>query len=193
MYKDRTVFDRFRASPYNRAFMPDRLPEFIEPLRLAERGRVLQGRLPLSRFRRLAESLVTADGHAQVVLEFGMDEQGRPTVEGDVATELMLRCQRCLEPMALSLDLPVRLVLVRSEAQEQNLPTGFEAMVVGEKPSLLADIIEDELLLGLPLVPMHAPKECRRGRHYEVDAGEGADESHSPFEVLAKLKQDRTR
>ena len=173
--------------------MPDRLPEFIEPLRLAELGRVLQGRLPLSRFRRLGESLVTTDGDAEVLLEFGTDEQGRPMVQGNVATELMLRCQRCLEPMALSLDLPVRLALVQSEAQEQNLPPGFEALVVGKKPSLLADIVEDELLLGLPLVPMHGPQECRPARDYEVDAGEGTAQSHSPFEVLAKLKRDRAR
>ena len=83
--------------------MSERLPEFIEPLRFAERGRVIRGRVPLSKFHRLGESVGSVDGDAELMLEFGKDEQGRPRVEGTVAAELSLTCQRCLKPMASDL------------------------------------------------------------------------------------------
>ena len=127
------------------------------------------------------------------MLEFVVDEQGRPIVQGTIAAGLTLRCQRCLEPMVVSLELPVRLALVQSEAEEQNLPPGFEALMVGERPIPLAQIVEDELILGLPLVPMHPEQACKVVKDYGVDAGEGADQSANPFGVLATLKRDRPR
>lgn len=176
--------------------MSAHLPEFIEPLRLAELGRVLRGRLSLSRFRRLAQSLSAADGEAQVVLAFGKDELGRPQVTGTVKAELELICQRCLEPMTLPVVAEVRLGLVSSEAEEEQLAPGFEALPVGAGPVCVADVVEDELILGLPLVPMHRPAQCGAANAYAVEVGEGAQAPENPFAVLARLKkggEDGTR
>jgi len=171
--------------------MSDRLPEFIEPLRLAELGRVLRGHLSLSRFRRLAQILSAADGEAEVMLEFGTDERGRPQVTGTVKAELELICQRCLESMRLPVVAEVRLGLVSSEAEEDQLAPGFEAVPVGEGPVSVADIVEDELILGLPLVPMHPQTQCGAVEEYALDVGEGAQAPESPFAVLASLKKGR--
>jgi uncharacterized protein len=171
--------------------MSNRLPEFIAPLRLAELGRVLRGRLPLSRFRRLAQSLSAADGEAEVVLEFGADEQGRPQVTGTVKAELELPCQRCLEPMTLPVVAEIRLALASSEAEEEQLAPGFEALPVGDGSVSVADIVEDELILALPLVPMHAQTQCGAVKKYALDVSEGVLAPESPFAVLAGLKKGR--
>ncbi len=171
-------------------FMLRRLPEFIEPLRLAELGRSLKGRLPLARFRRLAESLHDSDGE-DVELEFGVDEQGRPRVVGRVCARLEVICQRCLTPMVLPMDLAVRLYL--AVADEPDVADGFETLSVSDKPMLLADIVEDELILGLPLVAMHSRDACAARTEYSAGADKAPEKHENPFAALAALKKDKGR
>ena len=168
--------------------MSRHLPEFIEPLRLAGLGRSLQGCLPLARFRRLAESLHSTDGEVDVELEFGVDEQGRPRVTGRVGARLEVICQRCLAPMVLPMDLDVRVYL--AAAEEPDGPEDFDALVVSDKPMLLADIVEDELILGLPLVAMHSRDACAARTEYSAGADAQATNNENPFAVLAALKKD---
>lgn len=167
--------------------MLQRLPEFIEPLRLAGLGRSVKGRLPLARLRRLGESLHSTAGEVGVELEFGVDERGRPRVLGSVSARVEVLCQRCLADMVLPLDLDVRLYLAISEAEERDVPDGFDTLVVGDKPMMLADIVEDELILGLPLVAMHSRDACAATSE---DADEQPGKGENPFAVLAALKKD---
>ena len=170
--------------------MSQRLPEFIDPLRLAGLGRSVKGRLPLARLRRLAESLHNTDGDVSVELEFGVDEQGRPRVLGTVSARVEVLCQRCLAAMVLPLDLEVRLYLATSEAEEADVPDGCDSLIVGDKPTLLADMVEDELILGLPLVAMHSQDECAATLAYAADADDQPGKDENPFAVLAALKKD---
>ena len=163
-----------------------RLPEYIEPLRWAGLGRSVKGRLPLARLRRLAESLQSTGGEVRVELEFGVDEQGRPRILGSVSARVEVLCQRCLSAMVLPLDLDVRLHLTASESEEADAPEGFDTLMVGDEPMRLADIVEDELILGLPLVAMHSPEVCAVTTQYGARADE---QSAKPFAVLAELKK----
>ncbi len=90
----------------------------------------------------------------------------------------------------LPLDPDVRLFLSVSEAGEADAPEGFDTLVVGDIPIRLVDLVEDELILGMPLVAMHAPDVCAVATSYEMPAGEQADEAAKPFAVLADLKRD---
>ena len=64
--------------------MSARLPERVDPLRLAELGRTFHGRLPLARLVRLGQSLCDQAGEVEVELAFGRDEQGRLTLSGRI-------------------------------------------------------------------------------------------------------------
>ncbi len=167
-----------------------RLPEFIEPLRLAGLGRSLQGRLPLARFRRLAESLHDSDGEVDVELEFGVDEQRRPRVVGRIGARLTVTCQRCLAPMVLPMELDVRVYL--AAAEEPEVPDGFDTLIVSDRPMLLADIVEDELILGLPLVAMQSRDACAVKTEYSAGADGQPEKDENPFAVLATLKKDES-
>ena len=110
---------------------------------------------------------------------------------GKVSASLEVLCQRCLGPMGLNVDLELRHYFITSDAEEAQVPDGFEALLVGDKPMFLADIVEDELILGLPLVAKHADSACRAYPEYSDTAGEAPGKDENPFAVLAGLKTDK--
>lgn len=80
-----------------------------------------------------------------------------------ISGEVKLTCQRCMGEMPFRVDIDRRLHLARDAAElerlEQALGLEGEAIATGAKLNLL-DLVEDEVLLGLPLVPMHELGEC---------------------------------
>lgn len=169
-----------------------RLPHQIDPFRLAEAGTHLAGQLPLRQFKRLGEVLSDNSGDLAVELEFDVDELGVPVVLGNIQATLMLTCQRCLEAFAYPVNTRIALAWVRSEQDANKLPLRYEPCVVEETPLQLNDIIEDELLLALPQIPMHPASECPASGLLRQDDDETDEAEHNanPFSVLAKLKQD---
>jgi DUF177 domain-containing protein len=169
--------------------MSDRLPEAIDPIRLADQQKLLKGRIPLSRMRRLGPSLAVADGWVEVDLGFGVDDLGIRYLGGRISAELQLVCQRCMEPMALPVAAAPSLGLVRSDAEAERLPSYYEPLVVGSEPMLLSTLVEDELILALPIVPVHPADLCpARSSTAAKDDTAPAPESAGPFAVLAALK-----
>ncbi len=168
--------------------MIDHLPERLDLLATAEAGRALHGRMPLARLERVLPALVSSDGELQVVFELGKDPAGVRFLAGTIRGEVMLQCQRCLEPVVQALDLQFRLGLVQDEAAVAGLPDCYEALLVTDEPASVADIVSDEVLLALPLVPLHQQDARCEGitKEYQPAAGETRE---SPFAVLAKLKQ----
>jgi uncharacterized protein len=189
-------FDKTRSDGYDaRLMLNQRLPERIDPLRLAETGRTFRGLMELSRFKRLAPSLVSTEGTVEVELEFGIDEAGVRYLSGRLSTEVELICQRCLEPMRFRLTAEPLLGIVADAALAERLPPHYEALIAGERgPLLLQDIIEDELILALPIVPRHPVEACPQADAVRDDEGAEPDseteEKDNPFAVLAALKRD---
>ena len=172
--------------------MSDRLPTQIEPYRLAKAQRVLRGDIALGAMSRLAGSLVSEQGAVTVELRFGVDPDGITYIAGHLSGELMLRCQRCLQAMLYSIDCELNLGLVASEAQVEGLPERYEPLVVTSPTLSLSAIVEDEVILALPIVPMHADPACRPAYMAADDeAGAGTEtEAPNPFAVLAQLKTE---
>lgn len=148
-----------------------------------ERGSV-SGSLPLARFERLAEAV---RGGSDVAFRFDgkRDEQARPAAHLQVAATLTLTCDRCGEPVDLPLDLASDFWFVHSEDELNGLPIANEDSepLLGSKRFSLVDLVEDELLLALPISPRHAS--CGAGGETEFEA-ESA--SRRPFAALASLK-----
>jgi len=169
-----------------------RLPHQIDPFRLAEAGAQLSGHLPLSQFQRLRQVLADDTGELAVELGFDVDELGVPIVLGKVHATLSLTCQRCLEAYSYPVDVQIALAWVKTEQEADKLPLRYEPYVVEETPLQLNDVIEDELLLALPQIPMHDEAGCpasgllRQNRSAEDET----EQKENPFSVLAKLKQE---
>jgi len=153
---------------------------------MVQARRSFQGTLPLASLSRLRGSLAAAEGVADYDLEFGRDEFGIAYLALRVEAELPLTCQRTLEVYRQPVRLDQRLGLIENENDEAALPPGYEPLLIVDGQLSLADVIEDELILALPVVPMKpgAPLEWRDA----PDSDPVEEEPVSPFAVLGKLK-----
>jgi uncharacterized protein len=160
----------------------------------------LQGTTALARLARLAGSTVTpADGAAEAV-QWSVTGlwKDRPGREAEVRLHLVvhaqvwLECQRCLQPMAHALDVDGRFRFVAGEDEAARLDEESEEDVLALPRALkLDDLIEDELILALPIVPVHdtcpQPLAFLVGADTDLSARDPASPAR-PFAVLARLK-----
>ena len=171
------------------------LPPYLEPRKFADQERVVEGEARVGDLPRLREYRDSQDQPVRVKLAFGRDDDGRGRVQGRVETTLILVCQRCLEPVHHPVAADVDLVLVWSEGQAKALPTHLDPLLVTEERVSLAELVEEELLLALPLVALHdeCPRPASTGSEPEPedDPDDTQTNSDNPFAVLAQLKGRR--
>jgi uncharacterized protein len=179
-----------------RAFDPHRLD--VTAFSLAEAR--LDGEWPLARMPRLLQDALplSADSPAQSVLWSARGSSkavagGEPEVRLHLQarTALQLSCQRCLQPVTVRLEVQPSLRFVRGEAQAEALDEDSDEDVLALPLALdLLPLIEDELILALPLVPRH--ELCPQP--LPMSAGqedlEQADDSEHAGAGLASLLRD---
>ncbi len=171
------------------------LPATIDPIQLAERGARLTGRLPLKGMARLTPNCLDDAGEVFVDLVFERgDGQEVFLLHGTLHAGLHVTCQRCLQGMDLALEAEPWFILAKSDASREAL--GEEAdVLVADKPLSLSGLVEDELLLALPMVPMHEISKCPARVYVATGTDSGLkqaeEEKKSPFSVLSRLKKTR--
>lgn len=157
----------------------------IDPIQLADKGARLAGELPLKGLSRLAGMCADDAGSVRVDLEFERTPgDGLRVMHGVIAACIYLTCQRCMERLAFELKSKPRMLLLRPGEREELLDA--EDVLVVEQPLTLGTLIEDELLLELPMVPMHPADRCPSGHVTNQESREAAPTG--PFSVLEKLK-----
>lgn len=165
----------------------ENLPEKINPLRLAEAGVSMHGILHVKDMQRLCMSLANDSGQVEVDMQFGIDQQGIRFLRGHIDTQLVLQCQRCMEPFAFGITEDFLSAVVKSEKQAKDLPEMYEPVFVDDESMIvIQDVIEDELIIGLPIVPMHNLKDCKV-ESPRIEIGSGGDDSN-PFKVIEILR-----
>lgn len=131
--------------------MKQTLPVHLNFIKKAKTGYEIEGKLPIKRLKRLSECLWSDQGELQAELKFNRARH-IPFIDGHITTELQLKCQRCNKALHYPIDSYFKLGLVLNEAQMDDLPDEYEPYLVKEDNNHLADMLEDELLLALPLV-----------------------------------------
>ncbi|MBA2492447.1 MAG: DUF177 domain-containing protein [Gammaproteobacteria bacterium] len=174
----------------------------IDPRRLAEQHVRLRGSLLLARMKRLgrllmtSDTLITSSGAVYVSLYFGRNASGLQVIAGAISARLEMECQRCLRPYTQAVDRRFELVLAQGEAEAQRLLADYDVLEVADTDIFTQDVIEDELLLSIPLIPAHADAAlCERvnpgGQTADtsvVNAAEDTPPARNPFSVLEGLK-----
>jgi uncharacterized protein len=140
--------------------MASQLQDPLDVGQLAAQRTRLEHDYPLGRFSRLRDSLARPDGVA--VVDFRFHSAGAyPALEGAVRARAWLICQRCLKEFEASLESPVRVAFVARDAEAGRVPEAYDAVTAPGGQLVLDEFVEDELLLAVPLVPMHAtPADC---------------------------------
>lgn len=168
------------------------LPRTLDVRKAAGRGASIEGTLKPLDLQRFLALLADGEGQIRVELAFSRDEENRYLVKVRVAADVVVTCQRCLEPMVLSLTCANTLAVVWTDAQAAQLPRHLEPLIVEDEACQLWDLVEDELILALPPFNYHDTEECRSilAGFNDRSAPEEAAvvEKPNPFNVLEQLK-----
>ena len=164
-------------------------PERIDAIKMFAREGSITAQLPLARLQRFNEQLSNSDGAVAVDLRFGRDEEGRRLLSGTLDTKVQVACQRCLQDMDLDLHCDMALLVFDTEEEVAALHEDQDGVVMSEDGDLdVKALIEDELILSLPMIPMHDDIACSKVLN-ELKEDEAADANRSnPFAILAGLK-----
>lgn len=122
---------------------------------LAGREAALSGRLDLSKLTRLVSLLRSDDGTVDATLRFRQRRDGWLAIELEYRGVVELTCQRCLEPLHHEIGERVELVVADEGAMPANAPPGFEPYELTRGRLNPGELVEDEVIVGLPLVPKH--------------------------------------
>jgi uncharacterized protein len=169
--------------------MSTNLPETVDAVRMLSGRRCFEGSLPISAFARFADALERSEGNVSYALEFGRDALGVDFLDIRANCEPWLTCQRTLEPYQHALAVVQRLGLIKREIDEAGLPEGYEPMLLPDDRQLqLRELIEDELILALPLVP--AKPDAELPEQFVQAAVLENEPKPNPFAALSALKKN---
>jgi uncharacterized protein len=169
------------------------LPERVDAYKLADQGpQNLEGVVPSTRLTRLADVVLSQDAEFKAALNFDRDAEQRRIVAGDVSGHVVLECQRCLQPVSVALDGQFTMAVVYNEEMAKALPADIDPlMLLPDEPLIVAELVEDELLLCLPMHAMHDDGECQIQTEFKPDDSEVEETpvKDNPFKVLESLKR----
>jgi uncharacterized protein len=166
---------------------------------LSARAAVVERRLELAQLDRVTEAGGLPGTRIEAQLRFGTFD-GRTTVDVHVDGVTMAACQRCLQPCATAVDESAEVMVVRDE--DEVVPGGYEPFVGMPEHLSLTALIEEQVLLAMPLVPTHEPgdPQCRSSgadvvplapaSGIEPAARAAAEEKQTPFANLRELLGD---
>ena len=155
----------------------------IDCLEFARSGGVLDRSVGLDELPRLADLLTTAAGVLSIRLEGWRDEQGKSWLQVNITGEPVLCCQRCLGGVRFPLNIRSRLQLIApgGEWPEDDLADDSADAIEAQTAMVVLSLIEDEVLLALPIAPRH--EQC------ESPSASASGHGSSPFAALADLKK----
>lgn len=179
----------------SRAFVPEKL----DIAALAHDDASLAGEWPAASLERLAEAAAPeAPASGWPALRWQLHGELRRPKGAAVQTwlhltasaELALTCQRCLKPVHEHIDIDRWIRFVDTEAEAAALDVDSDDDVLALPRHLDArELIEDEMLLALPLVPRHEVCPEPLPLAAEEEDAEPEAERPNPFAALAVLKK----
>lgn len=170
--------------------------DWVELNRMAQNESSLSGVLTQDRLTRIAERSVSVpaeeagDWQLSYEIRFRRNENRIVLGEAQVNCEPVLRCQRCLEPVACAVESQVTLAFVSDDKAAEQVPRGYEPVVGSEQGVDLLAALEDEVLLALPMFPAHEPGSCEPPE-FDQPAVKPETDKKSPFADLAKLIKNK--
>lgn len=194
-------------------------PQRLDVAKFARAGARLAGEMPLESLQRLSEGTCAPVDQVAGLVSWSARGSHREVLGGEpelrlhlqAQTTLWLNCQRCLQPMAvdLQIDRTFRFARNDDEAAELDEASEDEDFLALGRPLDLPNLVEDELIMALPIVPRHetcpqpllAPEvpdaalavtaAVAEGARPPDDAQQAADRPH-PFAVLSALKRQKS-
>jgi uncharacterized protein len=158
----------------------------VDSIAFAREAGELRGMLAVADLPRLHDALFDQSGELTYCLMGTVDREGIAFLRLDIVGELLMSCQRCLGPVKFSLSTSRNFELVpatRDLGDPAEEPAGVERIHADANLDVQT-LVEDEAILGLPMVARHDSVECA-----EPPAFSQESEKNSPFDSLSSLKR----
>lgn len=165
------------------------IPHRVDALKLIDNNQQLVAKIDSSELSRLNEAVERCVSPVSCVLSFERDEERHKLLVGSCSIDVLMTCQRCLESVEVKVSSQFKLGLVFNDEQAQQLPKRLEPAELDEHGGLdVWTVIEDEVLLSLPMFPVHPEDQCQF-QQPEPEKTISNEKRPNPFDVLAQLKQ----
>lgn len=171
------------------------IPAYVDVRKVFDQEAEFSGPVGLDRLPRFSECLATTQCQVWANLQFCINDTGRRVILGDISANAEVTCQRCLEPVSIELGDEIKLAVLDSEEQLDSLEGQWEPWITEDPKIQLASLVEEQLMLCLPLVSYHPDPNCVEALGYKPpqSAAEAEDQevgAENPFAVLKVLKQN---
>jgi uncharacterized protein len=169
--------------------MRDKLQRQYQIDKEVSQNRYFEGEISTSEMIRLAEMLHKDNDNSgstiKLRFEFVRSEYEIPEISGQVITNLALECQRCLKPVEVPMTIDFRLLI---DASDELVQTSSLDTIYSDGGYIdIVETVEDELILGIPLVTLHDDESCNK--HWQaLETDSKAVVKENPFSVLQVLK-----
>ena len=170
--------------------MRDKLRKSYQVQKEVAQKSCFAGQVALSELKRLGELIPLEGAGAQernieVNFEFLRNEFDVPMVAGRLQASLELECQRCLQPLEYPMVVDFRLMI---DASDEMVEHSSEDTLYSDDGYIeIEEVIEDEMILALPLVAMHEDTACNENWQVAELQAE-TPRRENPFAVLQQLK-----
>lgn len=169
-----------------------KIPITLHPGKAAQHRLKYDGTVPLEKLTRLRGVIQEEVGEIAVKIHCKNDEQGLVVIRGSLSTHVTVTCQRCNDDLGLDLVQDFVYSPIGLDAESDDLPEGYDEVALDENGEInVFELIEDELILAVPLVPTHNEASC----NYSAEPAsfgvlKAEDDKPNPFDILKQLKKD---
>jgi len=179
-----------------------KLPVRFNPDRLLADDQAYFAEPAVAHFKRFAQGLADDEGQVDLRLRFVRDGDGHVVAQGQFEVACQLQCQRCMTPYNETFGGRFSLTFVSDEAAAEALPEALDPVILDEHGHIhVVDMIEDELILAMPVVPRHEDiAECLAAGYAPVNetddldapevSGASGRERENPFAALKHLTKN---
>ena len=167
------------------------MPVWVDVRKACARELEVSGTISLQRLPRFRDYLASHSADITVHLGFATDRDGQRLIRGELSARIEMTCQRCLQPLTRELQEPIRLALSGSDAESRlvSLDSPWDPWICTEDKLQLAELVEEQLILALPIVGLHDDTGCIDRLQYDNQPDHPDTEpACGPFAVLGKLK-----
>ena len=164
--------------------LSESLPGKLKLFNLAKKEVSLSGLYQISDFPKISKIASNKKDNVKVDLSFYLKNNKTPCVDGIIGLNIVLACQRCLDDLSITLKVNFNLAFVRHNQESEELDSHYEIYVIKEEELATHDLVSDEILLSIPMVPMHDYDCIKEINEQEIVEGK----SEKPFAILKKIK-----
>ena len=175
------------------------LPVYVDTRKIFLQQTQIDGTVALERVSRFRSALASDTASISARLQFSVNKSGQKLIGGQLSADVEVCCQRCLQPFVINLIDDINLVLSSNEAVAAGqLGSKLEPWICEDYRLDLANVVEEQLILCMPIVNYHPGENCLDRLDYKkqgenkknlAESENHTDSTTNPFSALRTLKK----